>query len=159
MVWMNGGLYPDLHRPIATQKLLHSSLGRFLAPVISEATFAKAMRQIMGRTPASEDLHQMWLSIAHDGGRNVQHQLLRYIDERREYADRWRKALESYVGPTAFIWGPADPISGGHVIPRIRERLPRAQVTVLDEAPATGHYPQVENPEGVLAVLLPFLTS
>ncbi|HZP15362.1 MAG TPA: alpha/beta hydrolase [Nocardioides sp.] len=159
MGWMNGGLYPDLHRPIATQKLLHSPIGRFLAPVVSERTFTAAMRQIMGRAPATEDLHQMWLSIESGGGEAVQHRLLRYIDERRTYAPRWQRALESYAGPTLFVWGPADPISGGHVIPRLEERLPGARIVALDEAPVTGHYPQVENPEAVLAALVPFLTE
>ena len=159
MVWLNGGLYPDLHRPIATQKLLHGPAGRFMALVISERTFAAAMRQIMGRVPAPEDLHEMWRSIAYDGGKAVQHRLLRYIDERRTYAGRWQHALESYAGPRLFIWGPADPISGGHVVPRLRQRMPDAQIVVLDEVPATGHYPQVENPEAVLAALLPFLTA
>lgn len=159
MAWMNGGLYPDLHRPIATQKLLHSPLGRFLAPVVSETTFAKAMRQIMGRIPGSAELHEMWLSIAHDNGRAVQHRLLRYIDERRAYAERWQTALETYAGPTLFIWGPADPISGGHVIPRLQERIPGATIEALYEDPATGHYPQVENPDAVIAALVPFLTA
>jgi pimeloyl-ACP methyl ester carboxylesterase len=159
MAWMNGGLYPDLHRPIATQRLLHSPLGRFLAPVVSERTFTAAMRQIMGRLPAAEDLHQMWLSIEFDGGKAVQHRLLRYIDERRTYAPRWQEALETYAGPTLFIWGPADPISGGHVIPRLEERLPGARIVALDETQVTGHYPQVENPEAVLAALVPFLSE
>lgn len=159
MAWMNGGLYPDLHRPIATQKLLHSAVGRFLAPVVSETTFAKAMRQIMGRTPGSSELHEMWLSIAHGSGKAVQHRLLRYIDERRAYAERWQAALETYSGPTVFIWGPADPISGGHVIPRLQERIPGATIEALYEDPATGHYPQVENPEAVTATLVPFLTD
>lgn len=159
MTWMNGGIYPDLHRPIATQKLLHSPVGRFLAPVVSERTFKAAMRQIMGRISSSADLHEMWLSIDNDGGKAVQHRVLRYIDERRTYAARWRHSLESYAGPTLFIWGPADPISGGHVIPRLRERLPHATIVALDDDPPTGHYPQVENPEAVIAALIPFLTS
>lgn len=159
MAWMNGGLYPDLHRPIATQKLLHSPIGRFLAPVVSERTFTAAMGQIMGRVPPAEDLHEMWCSIEFDGGKAVQHRLLRYIDERRTYASRWQEALETYPGPTLFIWGPADPISGGHVIPRLKERMPQARIVALDAVPVTGHYPQVENPEAVLAALVPFLTA
>ncbi|BBH15893.1 epoxide hydrolase [Nocardioides baekrokdamisoli] len=159
MVWLNGGLYPDLHRPIATQRLLHSPLGRLMAPVISERTFTAAMHQIMGRVPARADLHEMWRSIAYDNGKAVQHRVLRYIDERRTYAARWRQSLESYEGPSLFIWGPADPISGRHVIPRLRERMPNATIVDLDDGPATGHYPQVENPGAVIAALLPFLTA
>jgi pimeloyl-ACP methyl ester carboxylesterase len=56
-----------------------------------------------------------------------------------------------------FVWGPADPVSGAHVLPRVRERLPNARIVVLDEDPATGHYPQVENPVAVAAALTTFL--
>lgn len=32
MAWLNGGLYPDLHRPVPIQRLLHGPLGPLLAP-------------------------------------------------------------------------------------------------------------------------------
>lgn len=99
----------------------------------------------------------MWRSTTMNGGKRVQHQLLRYIDDRRTHGDRWRAALERYPGPMLFVWGPADPVSGAHVLPRLRERLPDARIVALDETPATGHYPQVENPDAVAAELTAFL--
>ena len=152
MTWLNGGIYPDLHRPIAIQKLLHHRrIGPVLGRLSSERTFRLAMRKIMGRSPADEDLHTMWRSVSSNGGTRVQTALLTYIDERKARADRWTRALENYPGPTTFIWGPDDPISGGHVLPRISERLPDARVVVLD---GVGHYPQVEAPDAVAAALL-----
>jgi pimeloyl-ACP methyl ester carboxylesterase len=159
MTWLNGGVYPDLHRPVRMQRLMHSRLGVVLGRLTTERTFRAVIRSIMGRPVSDDVLHQMWLSIEHGGGARVQHALLAYIDERREHADRWRTALESYAGPTQAIWGPADPISGGHVLPRLRERIPHAELVVLDEAPATGHFPQVENPEAVGAALVAFLAT
>lgn len=50
--------------------------------------------------------------------------------------------------------GPADPIGGAHVLPRIREVVPQAKPAVLDEAPAMGHFPQVEAPEHVGPLLI-----
>ncbi|MBT2478832.1 alpha/beta fold hydrolase [Streptomyces sp. ISL-94] len=55
------------------------------------------------------------------------------------------------------MWGPADPISGARVLPRIRARMPRARVVGLAGAPAVGHYPQLEAPEAVAAALTGFL--
>ncbi|WP_199781083.1 alpha/beta fold hydrolase [Streptomyces sp. Mg1] len=55
------------------------------------------------------------------------------------------------------MWGPADPISGAHVLARIRARLPRAEVVELAGPPAVGHYPQLEDPEAVSAALTGFL--
>lgn len=159
MAWMNGGLYPDLHRPILIQRLLHSPLGIVLARLASEPTYASSLRSILGRPVPDEVLHEMWLATSRGNGSRVQHRLLRYIKERRKRAYRWRAALETYSGPTLFVWGPADPISGGHVLPRLRERLPEARFAVLDEPPATGHYPQLENPNAVATELASFLTN
>jgi pimeloyl-ACP methyl ester carboxylesterase len=157
--WLNGGVYPDLHRPIPVQRLLHSPVGKVLTKFTTERTFRHAMRQILGRPVADTVLHEMWVATSSAGGAAIQHRLLRYIDERATHAQRWTTALETYPGPTLFIWGPADPVSGAHVLPRLRQRLPRARVAVLDDEPATGHYPHLENPQAVAALLATFLSG
>ena len=150
--WLNGGIYPDLHRPLMIQKLLHHRrIGPVLSRLSSERTFRAAMRRITGRSIGDADLHAMWQSVSADGGTRVHTALLTYIDERRTHAERWTRALENHPGPTTFIWGPVDPISGGHVLPRIAERVPDANVVVLD---GVGHYPQVEDAEAVVSALL-----
>ncbi|MEV6218239.1 alpha/beta hydrolase [Nocardia sp. NPDC051833] len=157
MTWLNGGLYPDLHRPVLMQRLLHGRLGPLLGRLGSERSFRAVMGQIMGRAVGDEELSAMWATITLDDGKLVQHRLLRYIDERRIHARRWQDALETYPGPCQFIWGPADPISGAHVLARLRDRVPGAEFTVLDTPPAVGHYPQVEAPDEVGAALVAFL--
>jgi len=79
--------------------------------------------------------------------------------ERREHAARWSHAVESYSGPQTFIWGPADPISGAHVLPRIRDKAPSASINVLDSPPPVGHFPQVEAPELVGPLLIKHLQA
>ena len=155
--FLNGGLYPDVNRPTATQKLMHGRIGTVLQHLVTERTYRKALRQIVGREVAEEDLHDMWRALTTNNGKRVQHRLLHYIDERRIHAERWQSALENYPGPTKFIWGPADPVSGAHVLARVREKLPGAQFVVLDDEPATGHYPQIEHPAAVAAALTSFL--
>ncbi|MFF0501881.1 alpha/beta fold hydrolase [Nocardia aobensis] len=159
MAWLNGGLYPDLYRPLPIQHLMTTPIGRILNPLMSETTFRMTLRRILGRPVSDTDLHQMWLAMTDGGGKRVQWALNRYHAERRANASRWQQALESYSGPVLFVWGPADPISGGHLLPRLRERLPQARFEVLDAAPATGHYPQVENPGPVAAALVEFLAA
>lgn len=147
MSWLNGGLFPDLHRPTRGQLLLRGRLGPLIARVAGEARFVSSLREILGREVSDGQLRDMWLSASARGGARALPPLLRYIDERREHASRWETALRTYPGPQQFIWGPADPVSGGHVLPRIRQVVPDATVVVLDEQPAVGHYPQVEAPE------------
>ncbi|MFF7749110.1 alpha/beta fold hydrolase [Streptomyces sp. NPDC007971] len=157
MAWLNGGLYPDLHRPVRVQRLLHGPLGPLLARAVTERGFRTTMRQVLGRPVPGEDLHAMWESICRDRGHRLAPRLLRYIDERRAHQARWVPALEGYGGPTLFLWGPADPISGAQVLARIRRRMPSATVSELAGPPAVGHYPQVEAPDEVSAHLVRFL--
>lgn len=159
MAWLNGGLYADLHRPLLIQRLIHGPLGAILARASTETTYRGSLRKVLGRPVADDDLHEMWLATTSHDGLHVQRRLLRYIDERRKNAERWQNAHESYPGPVLFIWGPADPVSGSHVLPRLRSRLPNAQFVILDGSSATGHYPQIENPTAVAETLTTFLTG
>ncbi|MFE3626492.1 alpha/beta fold hydrolase [Streptomyces goshikiensis] len=157
VAWLNGGLYPDLHRPVRVQRLLHGPLGPLLAPLTTERRFAATLRAVLARPVHEEDLRDLWAAVSRAGGHRLAPRLLRYIDERRLYAARWASALEGFPGPALFVWGPADPISGAHVLARIRARLPRAEVVELAGPPAVGHYPQLEDPEAVSAALTGFL--
>ena len=49
-----------------------------------------------------------------------------------------------------FGVGSADPISGAHMIARLRELQISASIV---ELPRVGHYPQVEAPQAVLAAV------
>ena len=158
MTWLNGGLFPDLHRPTRGQKMLRSLFGPVVARLFNERRFAAALREILGRPVSDEALHEMWLSMSARKGVRTSPRMLRYMDERREYADRWRAAIADYEGPQLFLWGPVDPVSGAHVRPRIREVAPGAEVVVLDEPPAVGHYPQVEAPEVVGPLISGFVS-
>jgi pimeloyl-ACP methyl ester carboxylesterase len=155
IAWLNGGLFPDLHRPTSGQKLLRGRFGPLVARLFNEQRFAAALREILGRPVADETLHEMWLSMSARKGVRTSPRMLRYMDERREYADRWRAAIADYAGPQLFVWGPADPVSGAHVVPRIREVAPDAEVEVLE---GVGHYPQVEAPELVGPLLARFVS-
>ncbi|MFI1396168.1 alpha/beta fold hydrolase [Streptomyces sp. NPDC020681] len=159
MAWLNGGLYPDLHRPVPIQRLLHGPLGPLLAPLTTERRFAATLRAVLGRPIHDEDVRDLWAAASRANGHRLAPRLLRYIDERRRHAARWTSALEGFPGPTLFVWGPADPISGAHVLTRIRARMPEAQVMELAGPPSVGHYPQLEDPETVAAALTGFLAA
>ncbi|WP_329375791.1 alpha/beta hydrolase [Streptomyces sp. NBC_01351] len=159
MAWLNGGLYPDLHRPVLTQRLLHGPLGPLIAPLTTRRRFGAALRGVLGRELCDADVRELWAAASRAGGHRRAPRLLRYIDERSRHAGRWTAALEEYPGPVLFVWGPADPVSGAHVLARIRTRMPRASVIELAGPPAVGHYPQLEDAPAVADALRSFLAS
>ena len=157
VAFMNGGLYPHLHRPIAIQRALKAPVvGALVARLSNERAFAANMKSIFSdeHQPTDEELHQHWLGVARRDGHRNYHRLIKYIDERRQNADRWGGALDRTDRPLQFVWGDADPISGEHMLAEVRRRLPRARV---ESRADIGHYPQLEDPAWVAGCLRDFL--
>jgi pimeloyl-ACP methyl ester carboxylesterase len=55
--------------------------------------------------------------------------------------------------PICFVNGLLDPVSGRHVVERLRQERPGLQIHELSRV---GHYPQEEDPAGVLAAYRSF---
>ena len=149
---LNGGLYPDLHRPEPIQTaLLDPELGPQISAGINEEAVAAALAPTFadGFDPAS-DTAAMWTTMSRDGGHLLLHLLIRYIVDRRDNEDRWVRALEKTDVPLSFVWGMRDPISGAHMAERIRERVPHAPLEALHDV---GHWPPIEAPERTVAAI------
>lgn len=153
---LNGGAFPETHRPRLIQKLLATPLGPLLARLSSYRSFARTMRDIGGERPPSDDeLRAMWELLEHDGGRAVLPRLIGYMAERRRHRERWVGALVHATVPVRLVDGLRDPISGANMVARYRELVPRPDVV---ELPRAGHYPQVEAPAEVQAAILAFFS-
>jgi pimeloyl-ACP methyl ester carboxylesterase len=151
ILWMNGGLYPDLHRPTIGQQLLSDPLsGAEVAAAITEPTFIVGMNGTWGeRVPPDESAaHEMFLSMDDHGGIQMMNELLHYMADRRAFAARWRRSLEECDLPSTFVWGDLDPVSGAHMIARVEERIPGAEVVRLADV---GHWPCLEAPDVLAA--------
>lgn len=149
VTFMNGGIFPHLHRPIRIQKLMAGPLGPVLARLTSERRFSTALREVMAVDPGDAELHEHWRAFSRDHGNRNINRLLAYIAERRAHEAPWVGAMVEDDLPKRFVWGPEDPVSGAHVIPEIRKRIPGANVHVLD---GIGHYPQLEATSRVAAI-------
>jgi pimeloyl-ACP methyl ester carboxylesterase len=158
-VLLNGGLYLDAYRPLLIQTLLRRPvIGPLLSRLVSERTFARNLRAVF--SPAhpigAAELHQHWQAIQRRGGARIYHALIRYIDERYAYRDRWEGALARCPTPLHAIWGQVDPVSGAAVAARLAERAPGVDLLAL---PDVGHYPQIEVPDVVAAAILRMLQA
>jgi pimeloyl-ACP methyl ester carboxylesterase len=152
---LNGGLFPETHRPLLTQRLLASPLGPLVARLSTYKTFKAAMIHIWGerRIPDGE-LQTMWKLVRGDGGLPLMPKLIDYMDERKRERARWVGAIVEPAMPVRLINGLEDPVSGAHMVARYRELVPNADVV---ELAGVGHYPQVEASERVLPPLLEHL--
>lgn len=149
VVWMNGGVYPDLHRPTAGQAMLiDPEHGAELAAAVDEAAFTSGIRVTWGERRAFPDpvVHEIFRSMDDGDGVPLLHDLLHYVADRRTHAERWRQALETTDLPMTFVWGLLDPVSGGHVVPRLVDHVPGGRIVALDDV---GHWPLLEAPEVV----------
>ncbi len=156
MTLLNGGLFPETHKPVLLQKLLISPLGFLLARMISEKSFRRNLTQICAQPLPEEDLQGFWQLINTNNGLAVFHKLIGYMSERRQFRSRWVGALQQTTRPLCLIDGIEDPISGAHMVTRYRELVAKQPIT---ELPDVGHYPQVEAPELVLQAFRSFMTD
>jgi pimeloyl-ACP methyl ester carboxylesterase len=152
---LNGGIFPEQHRPRLMQRLLASPLGPWISKRMTEARFAESFAEVFGpkTKPSEAEMAGFWECINAEGGARLTHKLIGYMRERRIHRERWVSALLNWKDPFCFIDGLLDPVSGAHVVARLRELRPGSRIVPLAEV---GHYPQTEAPAAVLAAYREF---
>jgi pimeloyl-ACP methyl ester carboxylesterase len=152
---LNGGILPGTHRPRLIQRLLDSPIGFAIARLTNRRRFGRSLAAVFGpRTQPSEaELDGFWECASHAGGLANYHHLIRYMRERTRHRDRWVPPILGGTVPLSFINGHLDPVSGKHVIDRLRQLSPGAEIHDL---PDIGHYPQTEAPADVLRAYTAF---
>lgn len=151
--FLNGGIYPELHRPEPVQAmLLDPDQGPAISSVINGDLISNALVPTFAPGyDLSPDAADIWASMARDDGQRNAHLLIRYLTDREQNAERWTAVLEETDVPLAFCWGMLDPISGAHMADRLRSRLPDAPFTALEDV---AHWPPLEAPDRVAAAIL-----
>ena len=151
---LNGGIFPEAIRRRPIQRLIEGPLGAVVARLMTEGRFGRSFAAIFGpeTRPTGDELAAFWELITARGGKRIVHRIARYQEERRRHRERWVGALLGADVPVRAVIGPADPISGARMAERWRELHPDPDVVLLDER--IGHYPQLEDPGGVLDAFL-----
>jgi pimeloyl-ACP methyl ester carboxylesterase len=149
---LNGGLYPDLHRPQPIQTaLLDPEQGPRIGPNLTAELLANGLAPTFAPGfDGAADSAEIWRGLTRENGELILHRLIRYMPDRVANAQRWVGALETTDVPLAFIWGMLDPISGAHIAQRIRERRSDAPLLALEDV---AHWPPLEAPDTVAAAL------
>ena len=155
LCFLNGGLFPETHRPVLLQKLLMSPIGFLIGRRFSKERLAESFGKVFGpqTQPDEAELDAFWSMIETNDGPAVMHKLIHYMAERRVHRERWVGAMQRTSVPMRVIDGAVDPISGAHMVARYRELIAEPDTVLLE---GIGHYPQIEAPEQVLAGYLAF---
>lgn len=146
---LNGGIFPEAHRPSIGQRIVGSRLGRPLARLIWRGAFARSLSRMSGpdSQPDRQTVDALWELLMMHGGREVMPAMMAYQETRRKNRDRWVGALMRARVPRRFVCGTADPVAGRRMADAWRAHVPGRDVV---ELPGIGHWPQLESP-GVLA--------
>lgn len=153
--FLNGGLFPQAHKPLFIQKLLLSKLGWIVPKLMSKQKFAKNLTTIFGKhtPPAPLVIDTLWALLIYNNGFRVMPKLIKYITQRKQNEQRWVGAIINSDIPLTFIAGAEDPISGKHMIEHYKKLIPNASVKEFLEL---GHYPQVEDANAITQSYLSF---
>lgn len=153
-ILLNGGLFPETHRPLWVQKLLLTPLGALASVVMNYKKFKRSFDRICAIPLPEQELTTLWHFMEVNQGQKVMHKLIHYIRERRQYRDRWVGALQNTQASLCLINGTKDPISGQHMVERYRQLIGDENIVELNQL---GHYPQLEDCQAVLHAILNFL--
>lgn len=153
--FLNGGLFPEAHRPRLIQKLLLTPIGPVLSRMYNRRKFGKSFSAVFGSNtqPSDAALDAFWKIVSGNGGKLVLHRLMQYIPERVANRRRWVDAVTEASIPLRVICGLDDPVSGAHMLVRYRELVPHPDIV---EVSGIGHYPQTEATQSVLDAFLQF---
>lgn len=152
----NGGVFPETNFPRPSQKLLAIP---YLGALMSRLFFYRAFRRGFGEVfgpntqPTEEDFKDFFAAICHKG--SVTSRLIRYIEERSVYKERWVGALQKTKIPVHMIYGPNDPVNPVVFVEHYKKTVPNPSITVLQSD--IGHYPQWEVPDEVIKYYTQFI--
>ncbi len=146
---LNGGLFPETHRPTRTQQLLLGPFGFMVSRLMNLRRFSESFSILFppATRPRPSELEDLYGLIRFNNGSRITHKLINYIIERRQHRERWLSALQQVKCPLRLIDGVDDPVSGQHMVDRYRELIPHPDVALIFDC---GHYPQWERPDEVL---------
>jgi pimeloyl-ACP methyl ester carboxylesterase len=154
----NGSMVLEQASLTLDQKLLRSRVG----PIVAGLSNPRGFRRSFGRIFSSkhpltrEEADDQWALLAYNDGNRILDRLIFYLHERITLGPRWHGALRSWPGRLELAWACRDPICTEAVLQAVLALRPKAPLTRF---PPLGHYPQIEDPAAVTAVIDTFSRS
>jgi pimeloyl-ACP methyl ester carboxylesterase len=155
VIFLNGGLIPELHRPRRSQTLLAGPFGPLFAQILSKKKMLSNLSKVFGAKtrPSGKFLEDFWPVILGVNGRGALARRIHYMAERKQHTVRWVDAIKNAKLPMMLINGSADPVSGMHAADGFAKLVPKAKLARL---PEIGHFPLIEAPDTVAELVHKF---
>jgi pimeloyl-ACP methyl ester carboxylesterase len=159
ITWLNGGLFYEVYTPRLMQTLLsRTPLGTLTAKYqrgpLPRMLTTLTIKELFGPNtkPSQELIEKFHQILEYNDGKRVSHRVGRFVLDREHHRNRWVRAMRQTQVPMRLIDGPHDPNSGQHMADRYLQVIPNPDVILLD--PDIGHWPQLEDPTGVVTHFL-----
>lgn len=161
IILLNGGLFPEQHRALLTQKALATPVvGHLIQALIPVSLFTQSVNKVFGPQTqlTDEEGSEHYTALLHNAHAGHIYTLQQYIAERRLQRKRWVGALNSTQTtinppiPTRLINGGHDPISGHHLLAHYQNVIVEPDVVALPSH--LGHYPHIEDPQTVFKEII-----
>jgi pimeloyl-ACP methyl ester carboxylesterase len=148
----NGSMVIERANLTISQKLLRSRLGPLAARLSNERAFRIQFARIFSEDHplSAAEAADQWSLLAHNQGHRILDRLTFYLHERVTYAPRWHGALSTWPGELELAWAGRDPVCTEAVLQAVVALRPNAPLTRLARL---GHYPQLEDPVAVAAIV------
>ena len=146
----NGNIYLPLAQLSRAQKiLLNPTSGPLIAPLLPGARFAQGVADSTFTIPLPQSEIDAYASIfEYQDGMAVQHEIIKYLNERAENEVAWLETLAMSDIPTTLIWGELDDIAPvavpDHVWTNYLED--REKPAAYWRISCANHYLQVDTP-------------
>ncbi len=154
LLLMNGSVHIDLAHLTPAQKLLRSRFAPLFSRVGSAGVFKMQIRRILARPVPDAELDAMWEQIRYNDGRRRLPAIIRYIDERTRFRERWIGALTRLDVPVHVLWGTEDPVAVVAIAEALAAEIPGA---TFERMEGLGHYPQIEDADRTAEAIVRFL--
>lgn len=153
----NGNIYLPLAQLTAGQKaLLSPTLGPLLSSLVSGDMLASGIAdQVFARQLRQSEIDAYASIFDYQDGNAVQHDIIKYLNERTENEVAWLETLERSDVPATITWGELDAVAPVAVPDHVwAEYLQdRDAPAAYWRIPCADHYLQVDEPELIADIL------
>ncbi len=150
LIITNGNVYLPLANLTCFQKIL---LNRLTGPVATKFVTGKLLANGLNRKThnikeSREKVRSNAFILGYKNGGRIQHDIIQYLNQRKQNEVHWLENLENSNVPTALVWGEDDKIAPTKVSDYVwdnylKVRTPKSSYWII---PKANHYVQNDRP-------------